>query len=87
LKRKRTFKKYSYRGVELDKLLDLKNEEFIDVCHRDNRNQNTIRSSMLIVLILPACSRTSQEEVSEGSQEEAFGFDQEAQEGQEGGSA
>jgi hypothetical protein len=42
---------------------------------------------MLIVLILPACSRTSQEEVSEGSQEEAFGFDQEAQEGQEGGSA
>ena len=31
MKRKRTFKKYTYRGVELDKLLDLKNEEFIDV--------------------------------------------------------
>jgi ribosomal protein S19 len=31
LKRKRTFKKYTYRGIELDKLLDLKNEEFIDV--------------------------------------------------------
>lgn len=31
LKRKRTFRKYSYRGVELDKLLDLSNEDFIEV--------------------------------------------------------
>ncbi|EJT46932.1 40s ribosomal protein s15 [Trichosporon asahii var. asahii CBS 8904] len=29
----RSFKKYSYRGVELDQLLDLSNEAFIDVTH------------------------------------------------------
>lgn len=27
----RSFKKYTYRGVELDQLLDLSNENFIDV--------------------------------------------------------
>jgi small subunit ribosomal protein S15e len=31
IKSKRSFKKYSYRGVELDQLLDLSNEAFIDV--------------------------------------------------------
>ena len=31
LKKKRTFRTFSYRGVELDKLLDLSNEE---VSHR-----------------------------------------------------
>jgi small subunit ribosomal protein S15e len=30
-KASRSFKKYSYRGVELDQLLDLSNEKFIDV--------------------------------------------------------
>lgn len=30
----RSFKKYSYRGVELDQLLDLSNEAFIDVSMR-----------------------------------------------------
>jgi len=32
-KARRTFKKYSYRGVELDALLDLSNEEFVDLVH------------------------------------------------------
>jgi small subunit ribosomal protein S15e len=31
LKRKRTFRKYQYRGIELDKLLDLSNQQFIEV--------------------------------------------------------
>lgn len=31
LKRKRTFRKYQYRGIELDKLLDLSNDQFIEV--------------------------------------------------------
>ena len=31
LKKKRTFRTFSYRGIELDKLLDLSTEEFIDV--------------------------------------------------------
>ncbi|KAH8081191.1 40S ribosomal protein S15 [Filobasidium floriforme] len=39
LKRKRTFKKYTYRGIELDKLLDLKNEEFIDLVHARARRR------------------------------------------------
>jgi len=30
-KASRSFKKYTYRGVELDQLLDLSNEAFIDV--------------------------------------------------------
>lgn len=34
LKKKRTFRTFSYRGVELDKLLDLSNEEvrFVPSC-------------------------------------------------------
>ena len=32
-KASRSFKKYQYRGVELDQLLDLSNEKFIDVSH------------------------------------------------------
>jgi hypothetical protein len=31
MKRKRTFRKYQYRGIELDKLLDLSNQQFIEV--------------------------------------------------------
>ncbi|KAI0028925.1 40S ribosomal protein S15 [Vararia minispora EC-137] len=30
LKKKRTFRTFSYRGIELDKLLDLSNEEFVE---------------------------------------------------------
>jgi hypothetical protein len=29
----RSFKKYQYRGVELDQLLDLDNEKLIEVCY------------------------------------------------------
>ena len=31
-KASRSFKKYQYRGVELDQLLDLSNENLIEVC-------------------------------------------------------
>ncbi|KAJ1651308.1 ribosomal protein S15 [Dispira simplex] len=33
LKKKRTFRKYTYRGVELEKLLDLSSEQFIKLLH------------------------------------------------------
>lgn len=33
-KASRSFKKYQYRGVELDQLLDMSNEKFIDVSFR-----------------------------------------------------
>jgi len=32
-KKKRTFKKYSYRGVDLDKLLELSTDQFVDLVH------------------------------------------------------
>jgi hypothetical protein len=75
LKRKRTFKKYSYRGVELDKLLDLKNEEFIDVSRR-REGWGLIcneREKVLMVVCVPLHSSSTPErgedssEVSRGS--------------------
>lgn len=39
LKRKRTFKKFQYRGVELDQLLDLPNEEFVKLVHARARRR------------------------------------------------
>jgi len=39
LKRKRTFRKYSYRGIELDKLLDLSNDQFIELVHARARRR------------------------------------------------
>ena len=33
LKKKRTFRKYSYRGVDLDQLLDLSNEQLMELVH------------------------------------------------------
>ncbi|KAJ1968866.1 ribosomal protein S15 [Dispira parvispora] len=33
LKKKRTFRKYTYRGVELEKLLDLSSEQFVKLLH------------------------------------------------------
>ncbi|KAJ9106221.1 ribosomal protein S15 [Naganishia vaughanmartiniae] len=39
LKRKRTFRKYQYRGIELDKLLDLSNQQFIELVHARARRR------------------------------------------------
>ncbi|KLO19061.1 ribosomal protein S19 [Schizopora paradoxa] len=39
LKKRRTFKTYSYRGVELSKLLDLQNEEFVEIVHARARRR------------------------------------------------
>ncbi|KAI0924584.1 ribosomal protein S15, variant 3 [Taiwanofungus camphoratus] len=39
LKKKRTFRTFSYRGVELDKLLDLSNEEFVELVHARARRR------------------------------------------------
>ncbi|CAI2171972.1 5663_t:CDS:2 [Funneliformis geosporum] len=33
LKKKRTFRKYSYRGVDLDQLLDLSSDQLMDLVH------------------------------------------------------
>ncbi|KAK9728232.1 ribosomal protein S15 [Basidiobolus ranarum] len=33
IKKKRTFRKYSYRGVDLDQLLDLSSEQFMELVH------------------------------------------------------
>ncbi|KIJ55693.1 hypothetical protein M422DRAFT_24237 [Sphaerobolus stellatus SS14] len=39
LKKKRTFRTFSYRGVELEKLLDLSNEEFVELVHARARRR------------------------------------------------
>ena len=39
LKKKRTFKKFSYRGIDLDKLLDLSHEELMKVVHARARRR------------------------------------------------
>ena len=39
MKRRRTFRKFSYRGVDLDKLLDLPNEEFVNLVHARARRR------------------------------------------------
>lgn len=39
LKRKRTFRKFSYRGVDLDDLLDLSNEDFVKLVHARARRR------------------------------------------------
>eukprot|EP01135_Chromosphaera_perkinsii_P004203 Nk52_evm22s271 gene=Nk52_evmTU22s271 len=37
--KRRTFRKYSYRGVDLDKLLDLSNEKLMDLVHARARRR------------------------------------------------
>ncbi|KAJ1994174.1 ribosomal protein S15 [Dimargaris cristalligena] len=39
LKKKRTFRKYSYRGVELDALLDLPSKDFVELLHARARRK------------------------------------------------
>ncbi|KAH9839839.1 40S ribosomal protein S15 [Rhodofomes roseus] len=39
IKKKRTFRTFSYRGVELDKLLDLGNEELVELVHARARRR------------------------------------------------
>ncbi|KAL1921312.1 40S ribosomal protein uS19 [Calcarisporiella thermophila] len=39
LKKKRTFRKFSYRGVDLDQLLDLSSEQLMDLVHARARRR------------------------------------------------
>ncbi|CAG8751625.1 4624_t:CDS:2, partial [Dentiscutata heterogama] len=39
IKKKRTFKKFSYRGVDLDQLLDLSSEQLTDLVHARARRR------------------------------------------------
>mmetsp|Transcript_22989 Transcript_22989/g.40712 ORF Transcript_22989/g.40712 Transcript_22989/m.40712 type:complete len:149 (+) Transcript_22989:82-528(+) len=52
LKKKRTFKKFSYRGVDLDKLLDLTHEELMNMVHSRARrrfNRGLKRKPMALI--------------------------------------
>merc|ERR1711976_469267 len=40
-KKKRQFRKFTFRGVDLDKLLDLSNEEFMELVHALARRRMT----------------------------------------------
>jgi small subunit ribosomal protein S15e len=39
LRKKRTFRKYSYRGIELDALLDMSNDDFMELVHARARRR------------------------------------------------
>ncbi|KAL7415853.1 40S ribosomal protein S15 [Mrakia frigida] len=39
IKAKRSFRKFSYRGIELDQLLDLSNEQFMELVHARARRR------------------------------------------------
>jgi len=39
LKKKRNFRSFSYRGIELEKLLDLPNEDFVELVHSRARRR------------------------------------------------
>jgi Ribosomal protein S19 len=39
LKKKRTFRTFSYRGVELEKLLDMSNDDFVELVHARARRR------------------------------------------------
>lgn len=39
LKKRRTFRKFSYRGIELDNLLDLSNDDFMKLVHARARRR------------------------------------------------
>ncbi|KAG8887549.1 ribosomal protein S15 [Tulasnella sp. 332] len=39
MKRKRNFRSFSYRGVELEKLLDMPNEDFVELVHARARRR------------------------------------------------
>ncbi|RXW23998.1 hypothetical protein EST38_g1873 [Candolleomyces aberdarensis] len=39
LKKRRTFRTFSYRGIELDKLLDMSNEDFVELVHARARRR------------------------------------------------
>ena len=55
LKRKRTFRKFSYRGVDLDDLLDLSNEDFVKLVHARARrrfSRGLKRKPMALILSL-----------------------------------
>eukprot|EP00442_Polarella_glacialis_P059238 CAMPEP_0115124916 /NCGR_PEP_ID=MMETSP0227-20121206/48661_1 /TAXON_ID=89957 /ORGANISM="Polarella glacialis, Strain CCMP 1383" /LENGTH=50 /DNA_ID=CAMNT_0002528047 /DNA_START=76 /DNA_END=225 /DNA_ORIENTATION=+ len=38
-KKKRTFRKYSYRGIDLDKLLDLSNQDLMELFRARQRRK------------------------------------------------
>ncbi|QRV74158.1 ribosomal protein S19 [Ceratobasidium sp. AG-Ba] len=39
MKKRRTFRTFSYRGVELEKLLDMSNEDFVELVHARARRR------------------------------------------------
>ncbi|CAM9668351.1 unnamed protein product, partial [Ectocarpus sp. 13 AM-2016] len=39
MRKKRTFRKFTFRGVDLDKLLDLSMEEFMELVHARARRR------------------------------------------------
>ena len=80
LKKKRTFRKFSFRGIDLDQLLDLSSEQLRDVVHararrRFNRGLKVSWAAFVV----------ERKFANDDGSAQADGFDQEVEEGQTGG--
>jgi len=69
--KKKTFKKFSYRGVDLDKLLDLSNEQLIDLVHARARRRFSHRGLKRKHMALIKKLRKARREAPEGEKPEA----------------
>jgi len=69
--KKKTFKKFSYRGVDLDKLLDLSNEQLIDLVHARARRRFSHRGLKRKHMALIKKLRKSRREAPPGEKPEA----------------
>eukprot|EP01098_Paradermamoeba_levis_P006151 TRINITY_DN2554_c0_g1_i2.p1 TRINITY_DN2554_c0_g1~~TRINITY_DN2554_c0_g1_i2.p1 ORF type:complete len:169 (-),score=63.52 TRINITY_DN2554_c0_g1_i2:51-509(-) len=69
--KKRTFRKYSYRGIDLEKLLDLSNEQLIDLVHARARRRFSSRGLKRKPMALIKRLRKSKRDVVVGEKPEA----------------
>ncbi|GES76740.1 40S ribosomal protein S15-like [Rhizophagus clarus] len=55
LKKKRTFRKYSYRGVDLEQLLDLNSENLMELVHSRARQEKpaVVKTHLRDMIIVP----------------------------------
>ena len=76
LKRKRTFRKFTYRGVDLDQLLDMNSEQLMELypCRIRRKFSRGLKVVLFLFVLKHACSLSKIFFLAE----KADGFDQEA---------
>merc|ERR1712153_202684 len=57
--KKRTFKKYSYRGIDLDKLLDMSNQDLMELFRSRQRRKFSRGIGRKTITVLKKCRKAS----------------------------